>query len=125
MSKIEVTVPVADVRAIREVLQGVLNYFQADQIMRAQRMLTDARTYPIAEEIERMHARVTNILGEHLIQMEDMPDEEVVEPVEVPEMAPRSQMLLGPDLTRRVMAREASDEDVWADVSNENEISDN
>jgi hypothetical protein len=119
LSEYEVVVPVDDIRSIRALLNGVLTYFQAEQISRAARAMTDVRPYPITLETERLAERVNNILGDHLLALEDLAEED--EEAETEEELPpipdptetKARMLAGPNLlkARELQAEMAQDED--------------
>ena len=105
---VEMVVPVSDVKRVRDVLTAMATYFEAEEVMRSQKMLTpEVRSYPLLTEIQKIHVRFSSLLADHVLAQEDAREtgedgqhEPVDDLPEFEEPVGHVPMLSGPDLTR-------------------------
>lgn len=106
----ETIIQVRDLTRLRLLLQSTLTLLQAEDIVRAQKAMTEVRPSPIAVETEAMYDKVSHILGQHLLDTSEVGDEALPESTdEVEELEPiehTSAMLAGPNLTRAQETRQ-------------------
>lgn len=104
----------ADLKDVRQILEAVLTYLEADEIMRSQLMGRPIKPWPMTQEVARLRDRVGSIIADHLLFLEDQKTEQVTDPVEEtsPEEYPltaESSFFNGPNLSMR---KQASDDEL-------------
>lgn len=101
LSKVELAVPVEDVKELRLLLQSLVTYFQADQIKRGALAMQEVRPSPLQVNVERYLERLGNLLSEHLLQIEDEGDDVSLEvPETEEEWEATSPLITGPDTSK-------------------------
>lgn len=67
----ETTILIVDLEDVRTVLAACQNFFQAEDIQRAQLAYTETRYSPLTNEIARVKTRMDGVLSDHLLRLHE------------------------------------------------------